>query len=73
MSRYEQKYGSYLDVLRRADVRASDRELTVCDSQNMLLDNDVGAWVKLWLLCGGRDMSVSRWVSSEVHFRFVCC
>lgn len=67
------QYASYLDALRFMDIRASNGELTIRDRHNLLGNTDVGTWVKGWLHCGGRDMSMWRCVSSEDDSPFVWC
>lgn len=60
ISRYVLENMSYFDASRFTDMYASDRELTVRDSHNVLCDTDVGVWAKRWVHLDGRGMSVSR-------------
>lgn len=48
-------------------MRASDREMTVCDRHNELCDTEVDARVERWLNCGRCAVSLSRDVRAEVH------
>lgn len=63
---YVLEYASYLDSFHFTDIRASNRVLNVRDRHSVLHDKDVVAWIKSWSHCGGRGISVSRLVGSEV-------
>lgn len=55
------------------NIHVSDLVLTICGRHNVLRDTDAGAWVKRWFHCGGRYMSLSRCVSSEIDCPLVFC
>lgn len=65
MLRYSKVYASYVHASGFIDLPSSDRALNVFDHHGVSHDNGVGAYVKRWWPCIGRDLSVLR-VRSEV-------
>lgn len=49
----------------------SDRALTLCDRHSVQCHIDDGVWVKCWLPCSGRGMSVSCCIGPSAHSPFV--
>lgn len=64
---------AHLEASRFINMHASDRALTFLVRHSVLCDTDIGSWEKCGLHCGGRGMSASRCVGSEVDCPFRCC
>lgn len=69
---YLREYASYLHASHSTDIPASNRALTVHDLHKLLCDTKDGSWVNCPLHRGGRGMSVSRYISSELDCPFAC-
>lgn len=54
-------------------MHASHCALTVRDRHSVLCGTKVGAWVELWLLCGGYGLFTSCCLVSEIKSRFCLC
>lgn len=54
-------------------MHATDRAVTVVDCPYVLCNTDSGTWVKRWMHCGGRGMSISRCIGCKVDCPTVSC
>lgn len=71
--RYIREYNCFHDARRFAAMNESDVPLTIRGRKNIARVTAGSVWVKRWLHCYGRGMSLYRWVSTAADMPFFHC